>query len=169
MDKTLFYAVNHGMQNGLLDWLMPALTRYENWIPAGLLLAAWLIRKNPSKGVAVIFAATAAVVLADYLSHHFVKEFFGRVRPCRALPDVHLVVGCGKSASFPSSHAWNAFTVASVLGLYEKKLRVAAFSSAALVAFARVYEGVHYPADVLAGALLGVCFGWAVLRLLKIK
>ena len=167
MDSAVFYAVNKGMQNIFMDWLMPIVTDYKTWIPFVLLLAAFLIKKDPKKGLLVVLVAVIAVSVSDFVNHRVLKELFGRIRPCNALPDVHLLVGCGKSLSFPSSHAVNSFTLACVFGFYDRKLFWITLPAAALVALSRVYVGVHYPSDVIMGALVGAGFGYSAGLLLK--
>ncbi|MFQ5432191.1 MAG: phosphatase PAP2 family protein [Nitrospinota bacterium] len=164
MDTWLFYAVNHGMENGLFDWLMPIITGYETWILPIIALIAYLVYKNPRQGLFIIAAAVLAVTLSDLINHRVLKEFFARPRPCNVLPDVHLISGCSGSLSFPSSHAVNSFTIAAIFGFYEKKLWIFTAPAAALVAFSRVYVGVHYPADVVVGAMIGIGFGYLAYR-----
>jgi undecaprenyl-diphosphatase len=78
---------------------------------------------------------------------------------------VHLLVHCGGGKSFPSSHAANNFGAATILTYFYRKIAWIFFSLAALVAFSRVYVGVHYPFDVLAGAILGMAIS-AILLLI---
>lgn len=164
MDTRLFYAINHGLENGFFDWIMPIATNYETWILPGIALLVYLVYKNPRQGLLIIGAAVLAVAISDLINHRLLKEFFERVRPCNGLPDVHLISGCSGSLSFPSSHAVNSFTIAAVFGFYEKRLWLITAPGAALIAFSRVYVGVHYPADVVVGAMLGVGFGYLAFR-----
>lgn len=161
MDRTLFYAINHGIKNPFLDWLMPIVTSHNSWIPIGIILTTYLVCKNPKRGVLVFLLIVAAVIIGDMVNHRILKEIFARIRPCRELPDVYLLTGCGHSFSFPSSHSVNSFTLALLIGLFERKLLIIAILAASLVAFSRVYLGVHYPSDVIAGALAGIGIGYA--------
>lgn len=165
MDSALFHAVNHGMQNRFFDWLMPVATEYKNWIVVGIVLAVYLIRTNPKKGMIIILVAVVAFTLGDFINHRVLKELFGRVRPCNALPDVHLLVGCGKSLSFPSSHSINSFTIAAVFGFYDKRLLPFTIFAASLIAFSRVYLGVHYVSDVIVGGFIGAGLGYLAYRI----
>ena len=169
MDTKLFYAVNHGLENSLFDWLMPIATSYETWILPGIALSVYLVYKNPRHGLYIIGAALLAVTLSDLINHRVLKEFFARPRPCNILPDVHLLAGCSGSLSFPSSHAVNSFALAAIFGFYEKKLWIITAPGAALVAFSRVYLGVHYPADVIVGAIVGIGFGYLAYRAYRLS
>jgi undecaprenyl-diphosphatase len=160
LDTLLFYFLNGELHRPFLDEVMPFLTRVRNWDV--FLGALWLglMLWGGRRGRTVALLLIPAVVLVDQFNDHALKPFFGRVRPCHALPDVRLLVAGSKSASFPSSHAWNSFTVATIIShFYSRPIGVLSLVVAAVVAFSRIYVGLHYPLDVLAGALLGILSG----------
>jgi len=169
MNTELFYAVNHGMQNALFDWLMPNVSRYANWLPVGIAIFGYFIWQDRRKGLSLLALAVVAVSASDFISSHILKGFFVIPRPCIALPDVHLLMGCSHSGSFPSSHAVNSSAIAAVIGFYDRRFAYISVTSAALVALSRVYVGVHYPFDVAFGALMGFAIGWMALRLSGLK
>jgi undecaprenyl-diphosphatase len=107
--------------------------------------------------VAVAFALTTLVT-------GWLKELFDRPRPPDDADPVTSLVELPTSASFPSGHASTAFAAAVALGVLVPRWRAPALAVAALVAFSRVYLGVHFWLDVFAGALLGAAFGWFVAR-----
>lgn len=153
LDTSLFFLVNKGLQNSLFDSLMPFISQ------RGLLFCLpfliWAGVKERGKVLPYILLSIVAVGLADG-SGNILKHTFARVRPCRALEGVHLLAGCGKAFSMPSNHAANGFAFALTFWpLRSKVLNYGCISLAAAVAFSRVYIGVHYPADVVAGALVG--------------
>ncbi len=164
MDKAIFNFVNHGMQNRIFDRLMPLISDFKWWIPIVIIIFAWLIRKNPKRGGLILLVTAVSVTASDFINHRVLKELFARIRPCHVLPDVHLLSGCSDSLSFPSSHAVNAFVLGAVIGLSEKKLLPFCIAASALVAFSRVYLGVHYPSDVIAGALIGAAIGFGAYK-----
>lgn len=158
LDTALLYQVN-GAHHPLLDALMLFVTDIKR---TGLvLLVIWggLLWKGGAKGRTVAFLLIPLILLTDQLSSHVLKELFGRVRPCEALEGVRTIDGCRHSASFPSSHAVNTFAAAALFSLfYRRWVPWVAFALAALVSYSRIYLGLHYPSDVLGGAVIGaVC------------
>jgi undecaprenyl-diphosphatase len=118
---------------------------------------------------------TALILLADQTSVHLFKNMFERLRPCHnpMITDfVHTVHGkCGGQFGFVSSHAANSFALAVFSGLllkskYRYFLPLMVFW-AAVVSYSRIYLGVHYPADVLGGAILGSILGIFVFWMMK--
>jgi undecaprenyl-diphosphatase len=133
------------------------------WIPLYLVLLFFIFRKLKWKAVITLVLLILMVLLSDQGSVHFFKNVFMRLRPCHepALADlVHLVNGkCGGRYGFISSHAANTFALAMFMGLFFKKpgATVFFFLWASIVSYSRIYLGVHYPFDILGGALWG-CF-----------
>jgi undecaprenyl-diphosphatase len=100
----------------------------------------------------------AADFAADGLSY-VLRQAIGRERPPLVYPEPKPLVDVPHSGAFPSGHASTAFACATVLGWASTRLRVPAFVLAAAIAWSRVYVGVHWPLDVVGGALLGVLVG----------
>lgn len=173
LDTRLFMYLNGSLTHPVLDTVMPVLTDQENWYPflIGLWLALliWGGRRGRFAGAALVLA----IALSDQMSSGVMKPLFGRLRPCNALPvdEVRLLVDRSKAFSFPSSHAANAFSMATVVSWRWPKLAALFFGVAFLVAYSRVYVGVHYPLDALVGALVGVLCGrlalWSVTALVR--
>jgi undecaprenyl-diphosphatase len=119
-------------------------------------------------GLRAVLLVAVAVGTVDLLGAGLLKPWIDRLRPCFALSDVRLlVVRQSHSPSFPSNHAANSFAAAVVLASLGPGFAVVSYLLAAMVALSRVYLGVHYPADILAGALLGVGVG-RVVRMLPV-
>ncbi|MBI5049871.1 MAG: glycosyltransferase family 39 protein [Nitrospirae bacterium] len=96
-----------------------------------------------------------SVGLSDGIAS-IVKTIFERPRPCQSLEEVNLLVGCTESFSFPSNHSANAFALAAALSYFFKGTGMLFYPIAGIIAFSRIYVGVHYPSDVILGALLGI-------------
>ena len=119
------------------------------------------------KGRITGIVLVASLILIDFLNSYPLKFLFARIRPCNALPDVRTLVPTSTSYSFPSSHATNIFGLATILSNKYRNFRFYFFSVALVVGISRVYVGVHYPFDVLAGALVGILCGLGALKLEK--
>jgi undecaprenyl-diphosphatase len=135
------------------------------WIPFYLAIIIALGIKYKRKLLVIIIMIIIAITINDQISL-FLKNEIHRLRPCHepALEGlVHLVKGrCGSSFGFVSSHASNSFTAA-LLGLLLIRRRWFTYTIliwALVVGYSRIYLGVHYPGDVLCGAILGSFIGW---------
>ena len=95
------------------------------------------------------------IIVTDQTGYKILKEFFERIRPCNALSDVITPLGCTGSYSFPSNHAVNNFAAAVFYFKLFPNLKYPLFITASLVAISRVYLGLHYPSDILGGAIIG--------------
>ncbi len=166
-DQALFHLINTQWHADWLDVLAPLWRDKRFWIPLYLLLAGFAVWKFRLRGLWFILGLALTAGLSDTLSSRVVKPAVARLRPCNAPEanaNVRLLVHCGSGYSFTSSHAANHFAVAAfiftTLGYLHRRARWLWWCWAASIAYAQVYVGVHYPADVAAGALLGAGVGF---------
>src|SRR5580698_9709693 len=162
LDTALFHFINGSLGNPFFDWLMPLLSGGNgamSWfvlaIVAGYIVALILGDARVRLCAVLIFLSVA---IGDGLVTNTIKHLVHRPRPCMALPDVVERLGCSASGSMPSAHAANWFAATMIVFIFYRRklwLIVPVALMAAAVAFSRVYNGVHYPSDVLAGAIVG--------------
>ena len=166
LDTSLFLSIN-GLHNAFFDGLMAYISGKFSWVPLYLFLLWLIIKQYKWKSLLVLAFIGLLILAADQLSVHAFKNTFQRLRPCHndALKDmIHLVQGCGGKFGFVSSHAANSFALLVFISLLLKRfytwLPPVLIVWGILIAYSRVYLGVHYPGDVLGGALLGAAIGW---------
>jgi undecaprenyl-diphosphatase len=158
IDKSVFFFINQTLSNPILDWLMPFLTNLnQHWqtLVVVSILWLWLMIRGGRKGRTAGILLVLSIIVSDQFSSSVLKHLVGRIRPCHTLQGVRLLVDCGSGFSFPSSHAVNNFAGAAILSQYYRKYAWGWFSFASLISLSRPYIGVHYPSDVLGGALIG--------------
>ncbi len=164
IDTTLFYFFNVQLANPVFDAVMPVVTATGNWRPVAAAAGLFWLWKGKNKGRWAVLFAVMAWVFADQMNAHLIKSIFERPRPCLTLADVHLLIGCGQTFSFPSGHAVTSFAIATFLSLVYPRARWVLFPLSFLVSYSRIAVGVHYPFDILAGWVEGAFFGYLFYR-----
>lgn len=170
-DISLFYFINRGGQNAFFDLIMPIISNIKYFlIPIGLFWFFLVLKKDiKTRTVAVIILLLIGV--SNLVNSDLLKPVFQRPRPYKAMSNVHYYkknwhitskiekTKRVKKNSFPSSHAVNIFAAAFFLSYYFRKFWPLFYLIAVLVGYSRIYMGVHYPFDVIAGAVEGTLFG----------
>lgn len=150
---------------GVLDMLMPIVTCFGDagwiWIVISVLLMAF--RKHRRAGITLAAGLICQLLVCNLL----LKNLIARDRPCWINDGVELLVELPTDFSFPSGHTMVSFIAATILTMYNRKWGYVAFLAAALIGFSRLYLYVHFPTDVLGGAVLGVLLGIAVTQLMR--
>jgi undecaprenyl-diphosphatase len=171
LDRTAFFFFN-GLHTSWLDPVMYFLSKTGASLPVYALLLYLIIKTFGKQSWIVLLGVALTILLSDQITSGLMKPFFERLRPTHdpALDGlVHTVNGYrGGKFGFASSHAANTFGLAVLLWLLLRNhYRHIGwlFLWAALVSFTRIYLGVHYPGDILVGALVGLTCGYVVYRL----
>jgi undecaprenyl-diphosphatase len=167
LDTNIFLWLN-GFNSPFWDKFMWYVSGKLEWLPLYIILTGYIIYCYRWRSIAILVAIGIAITLADQLSVIAFKETFQRFRPTHNPEISHLVHVVndyrGGSFGFISNHAANSFALASYLCLLVRKkyFNLALILWALLVSYSRIYLGVHYPGDILGGAIFGCLIGWLI-------
>lgn len=172
LDTDLFLYLN-GKHSAFFDTVMYWASDKLFWIPFYLIIVVLLIREYKKKSVYILISIGILITLCDQIASHLIKNAVKRLRPSHEpLLDglVHVSkAGPGGQYGFVSSHSANAFGLAAFLILLLPKkynpLKWILGSWAFLVAYSRIYNGVHYPSDVIVAALIGIVLAVFIFKL----
>ena len=166
LDKALMIFFNKSITNSLFDFIMPIITSKDFLTVIGTLLIFYLAVFCGKKGKIAILVLIFAAGASDAICAQIIKPWVGRIRPSHEFNEfINLLVSKGGKWSFPSNHAANSFAFATVLSYFFEQKKVVLFALASIIAFSRVYVGVHYPLDIICGAIIGYILSWMVLSL----
>lgn len=160
IDLTVFYFFNNTISLPILDKFFSIITSVNNWYIAYVILLGISWTKGGLRGKIAVLGVILLIVVSDQTGYRILKEFFARPRPCDVLSDVITPLGCTGTFSFPSNHALNNFAAAFFFYKLFPKLKWVLFITAGLVSISRVYLGLHYPSDIIGGAMIGILFGY---------
>jgi membrane-associated phospholipid phosphatase len=173
-DRELLYWINTKWTNPLFDAAFPWMRVKFNWLPLYAVLIGNILLTYKKASWFPLLICIAAVVISDQLTSSVIKPMVERMRPCQnTLLHVRTVIECGTGYSFVSSHAANHFALAiSYSVFFRHQTRWILYGLlfwAALISYAQVYVGYHYPSDVLAGGLIGAAIALLILFLFRKK
>lgn len=160
IDLSVFYFFNHTISAGFLDKFFSIITNVNNWYVTYIILLGISIFNGGRKGKLAAIGVIILIIISDQVGYHVLKELVKRIRPCNALADAITPLGCTGSFSFPSNHALNNFAAATFYYRLYPDLKWVLYIAASLVSISRVYLGLHYPSDILGGAVIGIIFGY---------
>ncbi len=171
-DEWLLLLVNREWTSAFADWFFPFITDlnrtavFKVCTPLLLLVVLWVFFKKRGLFYFLVFFATTAA--SDWACNALIKQKVQRLRPPDAGVDVILRTEFHGGYSFTSNHASNIFfSMTFLCFLFPKKAKYF-LTVAFLVAYSRMYVGVHYPTDVICGALLGILFAVGSFRLAEL-
>ncbi len=153
-DVSLLRFFNSSLEAAFLDWLLPPLTDKKVLAVGGALFGVVAYLRGTDNVRRVLILSAAALILSEVLVLSL-KELVGRTRPCHALEGLRVLVGCSDSYTMPSRHAADAFTLMLFYSYYWLRLAPLFIFAALFISLTRLYVGVHYPSDLLAGATQG--------------
>jgi len=167
IDLNILKNLHDLVQNPFFDKVMPYITYLGNsgliWIVVSVIMIC--IKKYRKTGILCL----SALLLTTLLGEGIIKHLVQRQRPYNHIDSLNLLISEPITYSFPSGHTASSFAAATVLSCRMPKLTPWVFSFAVLIAFSRLYLMVHYPTDVLAGALLGTLCALIVLKIHRKK
>lgn len=166
LDEQLFHWINTGWSNGFLDMIAPYWRHKLLWVPLYFFIVSFILINFKKMGIIMVLTIFLTGGISDVCSSHIIKKSVERLRPCNdpdVRPEMILRTRCGRGYSFTSSHATNHFAIATIvvllLGGTWKWIKAPMYLWAATIAIGQVYVGVHYPVDILCGAILGYFCG----------
>ncbi|MGB0429738.1 MAG: phosphatase PAP2 family protein [Bacteroidia bacterium] len=164
-----FILINNEWTNPAAEAILPWLRHKLFWVPLYIFLAFFFVKRHKFNGFWALAACGVSFAISNTLSAEIMKPLFALDRPCNDpnfLDQVILRVNCGPGKSFPSAHATNHFALSfcliTMMWAKYKKAVIPLFLWAAVVSYAQVYVGVHYPVDVLVGGAIGSVIGIGV-------
>ncbi len=155
MDYQILNFIQNNFHNGFTDFLFPIITSMGNAGTVWLIIGVCLVATKKYRRYGILLFVTLAITYS--LGEFVIKPIVARPRPFTEFPGrVALLIPPPRGYSFPSGHAGSSFSAAVVLCHINRKFGIPALILAFLIAFSRVFLFVHYPSDVLCGALLGI-------------
>jgi|SRR5450432_245522 len=168
-DFWMFHKINQVWVNPFFDLILPFVRQQELWYPLYLFFLVLALYNYGRKGIWWAITLIMTIVISDLVSSSLIKKTIFRFRPC-GNPDIAeqvrvLVNYCPQNSSFTSSHACNHFAIAWFIFItlnHTGSWRWLLFGWAFIICYAQVYVGVHFPLDIIGGAIIGSSIGYGM-------
>ena len=159
LDVGFLLFLQDSVRNPILNSIMIFITSLGN---GGMLwIAATILLMIPKKTRKVGLMSAIALLGSLIINNNLIKNLVQRPRPFRTFPELQIIIPTPSEFSFPSGHTSSSFAAAAVFYRHlPKKLGVPSVVLAGLIGFSRLYVGVHYPTDVLAGVIMGILLSY---------
>ncbi len=166
IDKNLFLLIN-GLSNSALDVIMGTFSFAGDFYIVIPVTALFVLIKNRENSKRDIITALVCLFTGGLIVY-FLKGLIARPRPLEELGEIVRIIGKGhSSSSFPSGHSQMSFGAVTFLWLRYKKWALSLFFLGFLCAVSRVYCGMHFPSDILAGSAIGITSSWVAYRIFE--
>lgn len=163
LDFAILSFISENFRCGFLDIIMMLFTYAGNWGIVWIAITLVLLFSKRHRGLGITMAIGLIVCLLA--GNLLLKPLVARDRPFITDPAIVTIISPPSGYSFPSGHTFSSFCSASVLASHNRKVGIFALISAVLIGFSRLYFCVHFPTDVICGAVLGIASGAAVYRI----
>lgn len=166
IDLYLFNLLNQFA--GKWPWLDYSAMFFADYL--GYVLLAVLVlflAVNSKKYWRMVLEAAVAAIVTKFVLVEIIRIIWFRARPFVALNFAPLINQSAAEPSFPSGHASFFFALSTIVYFYNKKVGIAFYVASFFIIISRVFTGVHWPSDILAGAILGILMGWVLNRLFR--
>ncbi len=157
-DLSVLFFINQQLSNPVFDFVFKS-THYLSYVMLGLLVAYFAFRKEK-----FIVLSMIVVVIASTLTAAVLKNTTHRERPYQTL-DVRQLVEEDNNRSFPSNHVQLSFALSTIVFYFYRRSGLVLFLLSLLMGIGRIYVGVHYPSDVLGGAIIGIMIAFVILKM----
>ena len=165
-DIAIFRYFNN-LHSAFFDHIMLSVSTVGEWAIIWIFIGIVIYLCDKKRGREVFFVTILAIIISSILNDVIVKAFLFRERPYLYLENVHQLGIRWTNGSFVSGHTASSFAAALVFCSYYKKWAIIFVILALLIAYSRIYLGMHYPSDLLGGVVIGGLSAWIVFKINK--